>query len=108
MPNLAAHAALATHPGFLRRMQAALVQLASTVAADATRPAAQQQLAADILNGPVAYVDRYAWPVAGATAVQTALASVQGNPELLPDKPIEDEVLAAMQRLIAARQAAAT
>lgn len=105
MPALAAHATLAVDDGFRRRMQAALVQLAVSVANNTAAPSDQRRLASEILDSPAGFVDRYAWPVAGANTILSALSAAGGNPTLIPDKPIEDEVLAAMQRVLAARAA---
>ncbi len=112
MPNLAAHAALAVDDGFRRRLQAALVQLATSVAGaakptDPTKVGAWQEqrtLAADILGNPTAYVTSYAWPVAGSSAVLAALLAAGSNPTLVPDAPIEAALTAAMLALLAARR----
>lgn len=113
MPNLAAHAALAVDDGFRRRLQAALVQLATSAAGvtkptDPTKAAGwneQRALAADVLSNPTAYVERYAWPVAGTAAVLTALGTAGGNVAAVPDVPIEAALKAAMAALLDARRA---
>lgn len=105
MPNLGQHAALAMDDGFRRRLQAALVQRATTVANTANAPADQKRLAAEILDGAAPFVDRYAWPVAGTQVVLDNLASKNGNVALIDDGPIEQAVLDALLRLLAARAA---
>lgn len=116
MPNLAPHAALAVDDGFRRRLQAALIQKA-TLDANKNKPAdpakveawtARKNLAAQILSAPVAFVERYAWPVAGATAVLDAYLP-NSRSENIPDDVIETALDKALDSLIAAqRQETAT
>lgn len=106
MPNLAAHAALATDDGFRRRMQASLVQLAASVAGNANAPKDQKRLAADVLTQPMVYVDRYAWQVAGATAMLQAFSNAGSNVAEMADAPIDTEVQKAMVAVLANTAAA--
>lgn len=111
MPNLAAHAALAVDDGFRRRLQAALVQKATFDAnknqpTDQTKVAAwtaRKALAALVLSDPVAFVTRYAWPVAGAQAVLDALAAANSDVTAVSDTVIETALDKALDSLIAAQ-----
>jgi hypothetical protein len=107
MPFLGAHAALAVDDGFRRRLHAALIQRATTVANTAGAPADQKELAAQILGGASTFVEAFAWPVAGTQAIQDNLALRQGNPALIDDAAIEQAVLDALLRLLATRAAGA-
>lgn len=108
MPNLATHAALAVDDGFRRRMQAALVQLARSVAANANAPQDQKRLASSVLAGPEAYVARYAWQVAADTNVLGPFVTAGGaDSTQVPDAALEGAVQAAMQSVLANDKAAA-
>lgn len=68
---------LATAPGFRRRVLVAAMQAARDVAAEApsgdeSKDLKRAQLAAQILNNPGGYEDRWAWAVAANGAITYA------------------------------------
>lgn len=112
MPNLAPHAALATDDGFRRRLQAALVQKA-TIDANKNQPSdpakvqawqERRTVAADVLQDPLQYVTRYAWPVAGDGNVLGAFATANGDVGAVTDALLETALDKALDSLITARR----
>lgn len=105
MPNLAAHSTLANDGEFRRRVQAAITQRAVT-GAEEPKPAdtatdaqlrrwnERRTFSRQVLASPTAYVERFAWLVAGDAALLASFTSAQvgSNVAQLPDAVVDTAV----------------